>query len=161
MRLRKLNLTRYGRFTDFSIDFEDGLANGADLHIIFGENEAGKSTAFNGYLDLLFGIEDRSKYNFLHDYNALRVGAELKIDGQTVELSRIKRRDGNLLGDADRVVDPASLSAALHGLSRDAYRTMCSLNDETLIWQEPNHQAMLLQYKFHFLLLCVLKVCLL
>ena len=133
MRLRKLNLTRYGRFTDFSIDLGDRPTNSSDLHIIFGENEAGKSTAFDGYLDLLFEIEDRSKYNFLHDYSALRVGAILEIDGQDIELSRIKRRDGNLLGEADRAVDPAILSAALHGLSRDAYRTMFCLNDETLV----------------------------
>lgn len=132
MRLRRLNLTRYGCFTDFAIDFGEPPSDVSDFHIIYGDNEAGKSTAFNGYLDLLFGIEERSKYSFLHDYSALRVGAVLGIDGQEVELSRIKRRDENLLGEADRPIDPTILTSALHGLSREAYQTMFSLNDETL-----------------------------
>lgn len=132
MRLRQLKLARYGCFTDFSIDFGEPPSDGSDFHIIYGDNEAGKSTALNGYLDLLFGIEERSKYNFLHDYGALRVSAVLGIDGQEVELSRIKRRDENLLGEADRPIDPAILTSALHGLSRDAYQTMFSLDDETL-----------------------------
>ena len=28
-----------------------------DLHIVYGPNETGKSTALGGFLDLLFGIE--------------------------------------------------------------------------------------------------------
>ena len=67
MRLRRLDLTRYGHFTDFSLDFGSREEGKPDLHIIFGPNEAGKTTAFEGYLDLLFGISARSKYNFLHD----------------------------------------------------------------------------------------------
>ncbi|MEO1609552.1 MAG: AAA family ATPase [Pseudomonadota bacterium] len=133
MRLRQFHLVRYGRFTDFSIDFGEPRQGGPDLHIIFGENEAGKSTTFNAYLDFLFGIEERSKFNFLHGYGELRVGAVLEIDGQEVQLARIKRRDASLLGAADQPVDPAALTLALHGLSRDAYQTMFSLNDETLV----------------------------
>lgn len=132
IRLRQLNLVRYGHFTDFTLDFGDYTKNRPDFHIIFGDNEAGKSTAFNGYLDLLFGIEERSKYSFLHDYNVLRVGAVLETDKGTFKLSRIKRRDANLLGVNDLPVDKELLTSALHGLSREAYQTLFSLNDETL-----------------------------
>ena len=132
MRLRRLDLARYGRFTGFSIDFGERSPEGSDFHIIYGDNEAGKSTAFDGYLDVLFGIEERSKYDFLHDYSAMRVGAVLGIDGGEIELARIKRRDGNLIGAANQPLDPAILTSALHGLSRNAYQTMFSLNDETL-----------------------------
>ena len=132
MRLRKLNLERYGHFTDFTIDFGDHKTERPDFHIIFGDNEAGKSTAFNGYLDLLFGIEERSKYNFLHDYKDLRVGAVLETDKGTIELTRIKRREANLLGANNLSVDREILISALHGLSREAYQSLFSLNDETL-----------------------------
>ena len=81
MRLRQLNLTRFGHFTDFGINFGPSEKGKADLHVIFGPNEAGKTTAFEGYLDLLFGIPARTRYNFLHDYDNMRVGAELEIDG--------------------------------------------------------------------------------
>ncbi|RUZ44473.1 AAA family ATPase, partial [Mesorhizobium sp. M7A.F.Ca.US.003.02.1.1] len=71
MRLRRLDLIRYGKFTDRTIDFGPKPESGPDLHIVFGLNETGKSTALSGYLDLLFGIEERSRYNFLHEYSAM------------------------------------------------------------------------------------------
>ena len=40
MRLRRLDLTRYGKFTDFAIDFGERADGGPDLHIIYGLNEA-------------------------------------------------------------------------------------------------------------------------
>lgn len=130
MRLRRFNLTRYGHFTDFIIDF--GERPTSDFHIIFGENEAGKSTAFNGYLDLLFGIEERTKYSFLHDYNALRIGAALEIDNKIIELTRIKRRNGTLLDLNDQPLNEKVLTSALQGLSRNGYKMMFSLDDETI-----------------------------
>lgn len=57
MRLNALDITRYGKFTDHVIDFAKPVAGEPDLHIIYGPNEAGKSTAFAAFLDLLFGIE--------------------------------------------------------------------------------------------------------
>ena len=66
MRLRRLDLTRYGKFTDYSIDFGEHVDGAPDLHIVYGLNEAGKSTSLSAYLDLLFGIEERTKYGFLH-----------------------------------------------------------------------------------------------
>jgi uncharacterized protein YhaN len=132
MRLRRLNLTRYGHFTDFFLDFGDHSANSSDFHIIFGSNEAGKSTAFNGYLDLLFGIEERSRYGFFHDYPALRVGAILEIGDRKAELARIKRRGVTLLDTHDQPADEQMLASALYGLSRETYQTLFSLNDETI-----------------------------
>ncbi len=132
MRLRRLDLTRFGHFTDFSLDFgprEDGKP---DLHIIFGPNEAGKTTAFEGYLDLLFGIPARSKYNFLHDYENMRVGAVLEIDDKPNELVRIKRNKGDLITPSGENANPARLLHALDGIDRDQYRAMFSLDDETI-----------------------------
>ena len=68
MRLNRLDLTRYGKFTDRSIDFRRAGPGQPDLHIVYGPNEAGKSTMLRGFLDLLFGIETRSRFNFLHPY---------------------------------------------------------------------------------------------
>ncbi|TJW67441.1 MAG: hypothetical protein E5V29_18225, partial [Mesorhizobium sp.] len=66
MRIRRLDLTRYGKFTDHTIDFAERTKGNPDLHIVYGPNEAGKSTALAAVLDLLFGIEMRSPYGFLH-----------------------------------------------------------------------------------------------
>ena len=42
MRLRKLGLRRYGKFTDMVLDFGAQLENRPDMHIVYGPNEAGK-----------------------------------------------------------------------------------------------------------------------
>ncbi|TYR33525.1 AAA family ATPase [Mesorhizobium microcysteis] len=132
MRLRQLDLTRYGKFTDYSIDFGEHVAGTPDLHIIYGLNEAGKSTALSGYLDLLFGIEERTRYGFLHQGKAMEIGACLEFDGQAHEFKRVKQRSNSLLDAHGQPVNEAILSVPLAGLTRDAYRMMFSLDDQTL-----------------------------
>ncbi len=132
MRLRRLDLTRFGHFTDFSLDFGPREEGKSDLHIIFGPNEAGKTTSFEGYLDLLFGIPARSKYNFLHDYENMRVGAVLEIEGVPTELVRIKRNKNDLITPSGDFANPAVLLHALDGIDRDQYQAMFSLDDETI-----------------------------
>lgn len=132
MRLRRLDLTRYGKFTDYSIDFGEHVAGTPDLHIIYGLNEAGKSTALSGYLDLLFGIEERTRYGFLHQGKAMEIGACFEFDGQAHEFKRVKQRSNSLLDAHGQPVNEAILSVPLAGLTRDAYRMMFSLDDQTL-----------------------------
>ena len=132
MRLRRLDLTRYGKFTDYSLDFGNVKPGSPDLHIVYGLNEAGKSTSLSAYLDLLYGIEERSRYNFLHAYNAMQVGACLEFDGAPHDLKRVKQRTNSLLDGRGEPVAEALLSVPLAGISRDAYRTMFSLDDVTL-----------------------------
>lgn len=130
MRLRRLDLTRYGRFTDYKIDF--GEANGADLHIVFGPNESGKTTAFNAYLDLLYGIEKNSAYGFKHAYPTMRIGAALEFGGVAREFVRLKRQTGSLLDANDQPIAEAAIAQELGAVTRASYREMFSLDDETL-----------------------------
>lgn len=132
MRLSRLDLTRYGKFTDFNIDFGPAEAGRPDLHVIYGPNEAGKSTTFGAYLDLLFGIEQRTRYAFLHPYQSMRVGALLELDAGTRELIRIKRPLNSLLDSSEQVLPEAMVLGELGAVDRDAYRTMFSLDDDSL-----------------------------
>ncbi|MEB2844598.1 AAA family ATPase [Rhizobiales bacterium RZME27] len=132
MRLNRLDLTRYGKFTDHVIDFGKVTAGQPDLHIIYGLNEAGKSTMLAAYLDLLFGMHTQTPYNFLHSYSAMRIGAQLEIDDAAHELARLKQRSGSLIDASGSPVNDALLVGALGGVTRDAYRTMFSLDDASL-----------------------------
>ncbi|RUY03244.1 hypothetical protein EOA25_20245, partial [Mesorhizobium sp. M2A.F.Ca.ET.040.01.1.1] len=123
MRLRRLDLIRYGKFTDRTIDFGPKPTSGPDLHVVFGLNEAGKSTALAGFLDLLFGIEERSKYNFIHEYSAMRLGAVLELQGVEQAFTRTKQRNNSLLDATGKPVSEMAITAHLAGLSRDAYET--------------------------------------
>lgn len=132
MRLRRLDLTRYGKFTDCSIDFGERCEGQPDLHVIYGPNEAGKSTTFAAFLDLLFGIGTQSSFGFLHPYPTMRIGAALEFGGETRDFARIKRPQNSLLDAGDRPIPEAAIRAEIGGIDRDAYRTMFSLDDETL-----------------------------
>jgi uncharacterized protein YhaN len=132
MRLRRLDLARYGKFTDRRIDFGEREAGAPDLHIIYGPNEAGKSTAFAAFLDLLFGIERQSRYGFLHPYKTMRVGGCLELSVGARDLVRIKLPQPTLRDAADQPVPEGLILGDLGGIDRTSYRTMFSLDDDTL-----------------------------
>ena len=132
MRLSRLDLTRYGLFTDGRIDFGPRVAGRPDLHVVYGPNESGKSTTLSAMLDLLFGIEVQSTYDFLHGYKSMAVGARIDTEAGSWEAVRVKRRNDSLVGPTGAPIDDGFLTAALSGLDRDDYRMMFSLDDATL-----------------------------
>jgi uncharacterized protein YhaN len=132
MRLLRLDLTRYGKFTDRSLDFGRRPASGPDLHLVYGPNEAGKSTTISAWLDLLYGIEARSSYNFLHDYPQMLIGAAVEMDGGIRELRRVKKNTGSLRDEHDQPQPETVVAGALAGIDRTSYCTMFSLDDDTL-----------------------------
>lgn len=132
MRVNRLDLTRYGIFTDYSISFGERKQDGSDLHIIYGPNEAGKSTTLAAFLDLLFGIETRSRYGFFHPYSTMRIGGELEINGTSREFVRIKRAQNSLLEGGDKPISDGIIQGGLGGIDRASYTTMFSLDDDTL-----------------------------
>lgn len=132
MRLDRLDLTRYGRFTDRSIAFALPATGAPDLHIVYGPNEAGKSTLFSAWLDLLFGVPMRTRYDFLHPGPTIQIGARLSHDGTALDLKRLKRNSGSLLDRHDAPLPEVTLQGALGGMSREGYSAMFSLDDETL-----------------------------
>ena len=68
MKFAKLYLKSFGPFTGKWLNFEQA---GSDLHLIYGPNEAGKSSLLRAVGALLFGIPERTSDNFLHDNTAL------------------------------------------------------------------------------------------
>jgi len=125
MRFRQLSLERFGRFEGCDIGFRAGTP---DLHIVYGANEAGKTTSMAAVSDLLFGFERSSRYGFLFEYPLLRVGAVLEEDGRTFAVRRRKGNAGSLVDAADKAIDEAPLIAMLHGQTRDSFRLAFSLD---------------------------------
>ena len=125
MRIERLDLVRYGAFANRTIDFGTApKADQPDLHIVFGPNEAGKSTLFSAWLDLLFG-EIGDDYAFDHKRETLEIRAELGLDRG--------RRSVTRTGATDlRRDDEDAVHAALAGLERSDYATMFSLDTDEL-----------------------------
>lgn len=57
MKILKVNLIAFGPFTETVLDLSEGEEG---LHIIYGPNEAGKSSALRALRQMLYGIPDRS-----------------------------------------------------------------------------------------------------
>ena len=127
MRLARLDLMRYGRFTDASIELPRAER---DIHIVFGPNEAGKTTSLTAIEDMLFGIPERSPYNFLHSYEAMRVGGVLENEGDCFEFQRRKTRRDMILGpDGDPLPgDERLLAPFVGGADRVYFDRMFNLS---------------------------------
>jgi len=132
MRIARLHLTRYGKFTDAGLDFGAADPDAPDFHVIHGPNEAGKSTILNAWLDFLYGIEVQSRYDFIHPKPTMRIDAAVEIAGRRHRLARIKGRHATLRGPEDAPVDEGLIAGALGGLDRAAYSAMFSLDDDTI-----------------------------
>lgn len=129
MRFVSLALERYGHFEDCELSFRPGAP---DLHVVYGANEAGKTTSMAAVSDLLFGFPTRSPYNFLYDYSLLRVGAVLEDEGQTFTCRRKKGTSGTLVDTDERPLDEGTLRTMLRGQTRDTFGLSFSLDQEGL-----------------------------
>lgn len=130
MKFLSLGLDRYGRFTDRRLDFDPA----ARVVVVLGANEAGKSTALAAACDVLFGIEERSRFNFLHDYKAMRLSATI-VDtaGRSLSFARLKRRQATLVDPGtDTPLPDDVLSPFLGAHDRAAFRAIFGLDQERL-----------------------------
>ena len=102
MRIDRLDLIAYGSFTDKSLNLSEGNAG---LHLIYGDNEAGKSTSLRALIAWLFGIPIRTNDNYLHSNPQLRIGGKLRLtSGEEIEFVRRK-------GTKDTLLEPGTNTA--------------------------------------------------
>lgn len=131
MRIERLSLDFFGHFTGKVLDF--GKAGQAsDFHVIYGSNEAGKTTVMEAYLRLLYGFPHREPYGFQHQRQNLRISGLLDIGGETRLFTRLPSRSGNLRGEADAAIPETAIASHLGGLSLDDYRSLLCLDDDTI-----------------------------
>ena len=131
MRIGRLDLLRYGCFTNVLIELP---CQNPDFQIVFGRNEAGKSTALTAIGDLLFGIPHKSPHNFIHDYASMRVGAVLEQGNEVLEVQRRKGSKDTLLTPEQYPIPVSELALArfLSGADRSFLERMFSLDHARL-----------------------------
>ncbi|WP_395172670.1 AAA family ATPase [Roseibium alexandrii] len=131
IRLQKLNLDFFGHFTGKSYDF--GAKPGeTDFHVIYGPNEAGKTTTMEAFLRLLYGFPHQDRYDFLHQRKNLRVSGVLDVGGTQLPLTRLSTRDPSLRDVNDTPLPETTLATHLGGLSETDYRHLLCLDDVTI-----------------------------
>ena len=138
MRLVRLLLPAFGPFTDKRLDFSTGSS---DLHLIYGPNEAGKSSALRAMTDLRFGIPLRSPDDFVHSSGDLRIGGIfVSQSGEPIGLVRRKGRGVTLAAldvrteqpDVSLTVDSKHERELTGGLERQEFEAMFGLNHARL-----------------------------
>ena len=132
MRLERLNLEFFGHFSDKQFDFGSRKATGHDFHVIFGPNEAGKTTVMEAYLRLLYGFPSKDSYGFQHQRKNLRISGTLEVDGQHRDFTRLPTQKNALLDQNSNVVSESALQSHLGGLSMVDYRKLLCIDDESI-----------------------------
>lgn len=135
MKFERLELLAFGKFSGEVLSFSEGKAG---LQLIYGANEAGKSTALRAIRALLFGVPVQSSDTFVHAGKDIRIGALLSFEAQlnhTAQQFYVVRRKGRLntlLSAAGEPLGEEALAPLLHGVDEPLFDAMFGLNHETL-----------------------------
>jgi uncharacterized protein YhaN len=127
-RVERLDLVAYGHYADATLDLSSPRAG---LTVIWGPNEAGKSTARHALLAALFGFERDEPGAYRYGRHGVRLGIEVSVDGgRRISFvregaSRIRRPDG---GDVDAV----GIEGLVGGMSRESYTRLFAIDHEEL-----------------------------
>src|SRR5262245_31494279 len=131
MRIDRLDLIAFGPFTDAVLDLSGGSEG---LHLVYGPNEAGKSSALRAIHRFFGGFPHQTADDFVHNYKQLKVGMVLRAgDGSAHELVRRKGTKNDLLGPDGRAFDDpdARLALVLGGVApREFLRKFVIDHDE-------------------------------
>ena len=129
MRVVALHLHAYGHFTGHSLDF--GAEPG--LHLVYGNNEAGKSTTLRALSSVLFGYPHEVVDGFKHNAKDIAIGIDLLAsDGRRLSLVR-RRRGKHALTTADgSALDEGTVESFLGGVSRDVFEKVFALDHHRL-----------------------------
>ncbi|HEY9722911.1 MAG TPA: AAA family ATPase, partial [Oscillatoriaceae cyanobacterium] len=128
MRFEALHIERYGAFEQRSLSLGQ-----APLTVVYGPNEAGKSTTLEAVGDFLFGVPVQTPRMGVYGGDVIRLGASLATSaGGKLTLWRRKGRGRTLTDEAGAAVDEVVLAGLLGGTTRDRFSTLFGLNHDTL-----------------------------
>ena len=121
----------FGPFAEKEMNFSE-IENG--LHMVYGDNEAGKSTSLRALIALLYGFEHRVQDDWMHPTNKLAVAGELALDsGETIRFTRFKRRKNDLIDDdTGEPFAQSLLDHYLAGMTKDDFKNAYGISHEAL-----------------------------
>ncbi len=129
MRFDSLTIPAFGPFTDFSLKFPESKY---DLHLIYGANEAGKSSLLRAIHHLFFGVPSRTSDNFIHANAKLLIGAGISDESGKLEFFRKKGLRNTLLDVRQNTLKDTALQPFLGSVNEEFFQHMFGLNTESL-----------------------------
>lgn len=137
MRFASFELLRYGHFADQRLIFPQ---RETDFHLIYGNNEAGKSTLRQAFHDLLFGIPMNTSMAFMHAGPDLALNAVLTGEAGQLAMGRRRKRAGGLVDGAGESLPEDVFQRWLEGMTPAFHERMFCLDHPRL---ERGSRAML------------------
>ncbi|MBV8900341.1 MAG: AAA family ATPase [Verrucomicrobia bacterium] len=130
MKIVALEFVAFGCLSNVRLRFDE---EGRNFHLIYGDNEAGKSTALRGLTNLFYGIPARTPDAFRYKGRDLRIRAELlSSNGTRLAIVRRKGQQKTLLDGDNRPLPESTLGEMLGGISEEAFTTVYRLDHEAL-----------------------------
>ena len=129
MRIDRIDLVRYGHFCNHEIEFP---LKQPDYHLIYGDNEAGKSTLLRGISALFFGVPSKTPDVHSCKGSELRIGAAISNGENSLSFRRRKGTTGTLLNLDEVQIQEGILTAFLRELDRDRFEQFFGLNHQRL-----------------------------
>jgi uncharacterized protein YhaN len=125
MRFEHLNIRAFGHFTDYELLFDPSK----NFHLIYGPNEAGKSTTLRSITNFLYGFPQQTTDAFLHNNNKLRIEGSLKkANGETLQFTRRKGRSNTVLDSNEKPLSEELVNDFLNGISKENFLSMFALD---------------------------------
>ncbi|WP_147532304.1 YhaN family protein [Bacillus marasmi] len=125
MRFDYLNLKAFGHFTEYHLSF-DSTKN---FHLLYGPNEAGKSTTLRSINDFLYGFPQRTTDGFLHNNSKLRIEGQLRDSkGETLAFIRRKGRKDTVLDLDGNPMNENVVEQFIHGMPNSQFSNMFALD---------------------------------
>lgn len=147
MHIKQIHLDRYGMFNDVTFDLQS-----PGLQVLYGVNEAGKSTLMQFIQEILFGFSSRSPG--ISDEGAV-YGGRLTLDVSGVGIVTVERKGNKGRGtvklyfDDGRTADEEKLNELLQGLDAAMFRAIFSFGLDGLQGLENIKADELNDYLFH------------
>jgi uncharacterized protein YhaN len=133
MRITGLHLKAYGHFSGCSLDFGQKLDHPPGLHVVYGHNEAGKSTTLRALSSVLFGYPHQIIDGFRHDPKDIAIGIDLlAADGRTLSFERRRRGKRTLAAVDGSALDEDVVGNFLGGVSQDVFEKVFALDHRRL-----------------------------
>lgn len=129
MRLTELTIENYGCYDRRTLT----LPEEAGLTLLYGPNEAGKSTCLEAISDFLFTIPKNTPRGNLFGYDGMRLGASMRtVEGNLITLRRRKGNGKTLIDAAGNALDETALAPILGAITRERFATLFGLDHESL-----------------------------
>ena len=131
MRIEQLHLHAYGPFTGQDLDFSVIEPN---FQLIYGPNEAGKSSTLRALSALFYNYPKSTLDSHIHEFKNLRVGACLvHSDGSTLDFVRRKSPTKSIFDATDKQpLNERSLDRFLDGVDSNRFDELFGLDHAKL-----------------------------